>query len=286
MKYIDLHVHSTCSDGTYTPEELVDYGIEKELAAIALTDHDTVSGVKRAISRANETDNKIIVVPGIELSCEHTFPGGRKREIHILGYCLDYNNPHLIDTLENIAEERDNRNKKMCDNLQNAGYPIRYEELINEFPETIITRAHFAKLLVKNGAFSTIDSVFKSCLNDKGRYYVHRRYLTPKEGIELIYSCGGIPVLAHPLLYKLNPQEMKSLLNYLKELKIQGIEAMYSRNHGNDEAYVRKLAAEYDLFVTGGSDFHGTNKPDIDLGRGCGRLFVPYTVLDNLGIEA
>lgn len=280
MKYIDLHVHSVCSDGTCTPEELVDLAIDHDLVAFALTDHDTVDGVERAMKAGEK--RHIQVIPGVELSCEYTISPSRKKEIHILGYNLDWNQPELRDTLEAVAKERDDRNRKMCENLNQAGFPIDYDSLVDRFGNTILTRAHFARFLLEKGAIPSIDSAFKKILAQDGPYFVMRKYLTPKRGIELIKGAGGIPVLAHPLLYKMSVTELHNLLSELKEYGLQGIEAMYSRNRGNDEAFVRKLADEYGLFITGGTDFHGANKPDLEIGSGEGNLRVPVMLLENL----
>lgn len=280
MKYIDLHVHSVCSDGTCTPEELVDLAVENDLVAFALTDHDTVEGVEAAMKAAE--GRHIQVIPGVELSCEYTISPSRKKEIHILGYNLDCNQPQLRETLEKVAQERDDRNRKMCENLHRDGYPIDYESLVSRFGNTIVTRAHFARFLLEQGAIPSIDSAFKKILAQDGPYFVMRKYLTPEKGIELIKKAGGLPVLAHPLLYKMSVSELRSLLTELKGYGLRGIEAMYSRNRGNDEAFVRKLANEYDLFITGGTDFHGSNKPDLEIGHGEGNLRVPVMLLENL----
>lgn len=280
MKFIDLHVHSNCSDGSCTPEELVELAIQNDLVAFALTDHDTVEGVERAMKAAEE--KHIQVIPGVELSCEYEISPSRKKEIHILGYNLDYNQPELCETLEAVAKERDDRNRKMCENLNRDGYPIDYDSLMERFKNTIVTRAHFARFLLEKGAIPSIDSAFKKILAQDGPYFVMRKYLTPERGIALIKKAGGIPVLAHPLLYKMSVTELHNLLTELKGYGLQGIEAMYSRNRGNDEAFVRKLASEYDLFITGGTDFHGANKPDLEIGRGEGNLRVPVMLLENL----
>lgn len=280
MKYIDLHVHSVCSDGTFTPEELVELALNNDLIAFALTDHDTVDGVERAILAAK--DRNVEVIPGIELSCEYTIEPERKKEIHILGYQLDWRHPGLCEALTAVADERDNRNRKMCANLSAAGYPIDYDSLVARFGNKILTRAHFARFLLEQGAIPSLDAAFKKILAQDGPYFVMRKYLTPKKGIELIRQAGGIPVLAHPLLYKMSVTEIRNMIVELKEYGLKGIEALYSRNRGTDEAFVRKLADEYDLFITGGSDFHGTNKPDIELGRGEGKLRVPVILLENL----
>lgn len=280
MQYIDLHVHSCFSDGTATPEELVQLAIDSSLVAFALTDHDTVGGVARALEAAR--DKNIQVIPGVELSCEYIISPTRKKEIHILGYNLDHTQPELLETLSKIAEERDNRNRQMCQNLNDAGFPIDYESLTARFGGTILTRAHFARFLMEKGAIPSIDFAFKKILAQDGPYFVSRKYLTPQSGIELIKKAGGIPVLAHPLLYKMSVTELHHLLSEAKTYGLRGIEAMYSRNRGNDEAFVRKLAQDFDLFITGGTDFHGTNKPDLEIGRGEGNLRVPVMLLENL----
>ncbi len=284
MQYIDLHVHSTFSDGTYTPTQLVQLAKKTGLVAMALTDHDTVDGVDEAVRAAQNTNLQII--PGVELSCKYQISSERKKEIHILGYNLDYRQPELIDTLRQVADERNNRNRKMCDNLKADGFPIDYESLTARFGESILTRAHFARFLHEKGAIPSIDSAFKKILAEDGPYFVNRQYLSPKTGIDLIKKAGGIPVLAHPLLYKMSVTELHKLLDELKGYGLKGIEALYSRNHGTDEAFVKKLAQQFDLFITGGSDFHGTNKPDIELGRGEGNLFVPVMLLENLKVSS
>lgn len=280
MQYIDLHVHSDCSDGTFSPEELVQLALDNELVAFSLTDHDTVDGVGRALAAAE--NRPISVIPGVELSCEYVVSPEKKKEIHILGYNIDYTLPELREALVRVAEERDNRNRKMCENLHGAGFPIDYEALTGRFGSTILTRAHFARFLLEQGAIPSIDAAFKKILAEDGPYFVPRRYLTPEEGISLIKKAGGKPVLAHPLLYKFSVTQLHDLITELKGYGLVGIEAMYSRNRGNDEAFVRKLARDFDLFITGGTDFHGANKPDLEIGRGEGNLRVPVMLLENL----
>ncbi len=275
MNMIDLHVHSCHSDGTLTPSELVELAVSKNLAAFALTDHDTVNGIPEALRAAEGLSLKVI--PGVELSTDYN-----GTEVHILGYQIDYTDIDLLRTLEDIVKERDNRNIKMCNKLCEAGYPITYEELMKEYGDHVITRAHFAKFLVGRGAIDSIDAAFRGPLNNHSPYFVTRKYLKPEEAVELIISKGGIPVLAHPLLYKLSVSEIHELCKTLCVCGLKGIEAKYSSNKGNDEAFVKKVAKEHGLFITGGSDFHGANKPHIQLGTGMGNLYVPETLLENL----
>lgn len=275
MERIDLHVHSNHSDGTMTPAAVVARAKEKGLVAMALTDHDTTTGISEAIQAAKEND--IEIIPGVELSCHY-----HEKEIHILGYYIDYEKESLNQTLASIAKERDNRNKKMCETLTAGGFPISYEELLENYGDAIITRAHFAKLLFKKGAVGSMDEAFRGCLNNNSPYYVMRNYPTPQEAIDIIKNAGGIPVLAHPLLYKMSVSEIHKLIEDLIPCGLKGIETFYSCNKGTDEAFVKKLAKDYKLIMTGGSDFHGENKPHIEIGSGMGHLVVDAELLKTL----
>ena len=280
MKYIDLHVHSNYSDGTLSPTQIVSLAIEKNLVAFALTDHDTVDGVDEAIAAAKAASlngHSITVIPGTELSASY-----KGKDIHILGLGLDYQNPLLLKKLKEAAKERDQRNYKMCKNLQAAGIPITVDKMRADCKDAVLTRAHFAKFILNEGFVSSMKEAFNKYLDSSTPYYVNREYLSPKEAIELITQAGGVAVLAHPLLYKLAPLELKTLIKELKTYGLKGIEAIYSNNVNNDEAYLKSLAREFDLFITGGSDFHGLVKPDIDLGTGRGNLRIPESILENL----
>ena len=288
MQLIDLHMHSTCSDGTDSPSELVDLALEKDLVAMALTDHDTVAGVAEAIHAAE--GKPIEVIPGVEISCEYVVPPmagkpSRKKEIHILGYGMDIENRELLDVLQFARDERDNRNKKMCENFYNAGYTmITYENLLETFGNVTIARPHFARLLMNAGVVPSIKAAFADgqLLAENSPLYVHRTYVTPEQGIKSILNAGGKPVLAHPMIYKFSVSELHRMIEELIGFGLQGIEALYSRNKGTDEAFVRKLAHEFGLFITGGTDYHGRNKPDLEIGWGEGNLRVPVMLLNNL----
>lgn len=280
MKYIDLHVHSNASDGTDTPAEVVKKAASMGLAAFALTDHDTVSGITKAIAAAKELRNQgkvIQVIPGIELSVSY-----KGKDIHILGLYIDYKRQTLLDSLKKIKKERDQRNEKMVENLAKDGINISIDKLRQQDKDAVLTRAHFAKYLVKIGLVKNNQEAFQKYLSSNGPYYVPRKYLSPKEGIELIKMAGGIPVLAHPLMYHFSDEKLEALLHDLKEDGLVGIETFYSMNTGFDEAYVKQLANKYDLLMTGGSDYHGTVKPLIELGIGKGNLKIPYSLLEKL----
>lgn len=290
MRQIDLHVHSTRSDGTYTPTQLVDYAMEKGLAAFALTDHDTIDGLEEAISyaeglRAKQTEAGAQapsspvpeVIPGIEFSSEY-----QGQDIHIVGLYIDYHNKAFAAKLQEFVDSRTLRNQKMCRLLQEAGMDITYDALLQKFPDSVITRAHYAKYMLNHGYITSMKEAFDRYVGDHAPCYVPREKVTPKQAVELILEAGGIPILAHPILYHMGKERLDNLVSELKEAGLTGIEAIYSTYNAHEEREIRELAAKYDLCISGGSDFHGSNKPGLDLGTGYGKLFVPYDILERL----
>ncbi len=275
MQAIDLHVHSNHSDGTCTTKELVDLAIYKNLKAIALTDHDTTAGLEEIMDYAK--DKNIEIIPGIELSTEYF-----GRDIHILGLYINPYNPQFQKHLVTFQESRINRNRKMCENLAEQGIDITYEDLMDTFKGAVVTRAHYARYLLDKGYVKSMKEAFERYVGDHCKAFVPREKITPAQAVSLILEAGGIPVLAHPILYRLSDANLEKLVAELKEAGLMGIEAVYSTYAPSEERYVKRLAAKYDLLVTGGSDFHGTNKKDIDLGNGRGHLFVPEELLDKL----
>ena len=271
---IDLHVHSTCSDGTLSPTELVDYAIQKGLSAFALTDHDCVEGLDTILSYAKSLPNAPEIIPGIELSTDEN-----GQEVHMVGLFIDHHNPEFNQYLQEFIASRTTRNKKMCLLLQEHGMNITYEELEAEFPGAVLTRAHYAKLLLKHGYVKSIKEAFERFLGDHCPCYVSREKITPVMAIDLIRKAGGLAILAHPILYHMSDARLDALVQKLKEAGLTGIEAIYSTYSPAEERQIRKLAAKYDLLLSGGSDFHGENKPGLDLGTGYGKLYVPEEVL-------
>lgn len=271
---IDLHVHSTCSDGTLSPTELVDYAIQKGLSAFALTDHDCVEGLDTILSYAKSLPNAPEIIPGIELSTDEN-----GQEVHMVGLFIDHHNPEFNQYLQEFIASRTTRNKKMCHLLQEHGMNITYEELEAEFPGAVLTRAHYAKLLLKHGYVKSIKEAFERFLGDHCPCYVSREKITPVMAIDLIRKAGGLAILAHPILYHMSDARLDALVQKLKEAGLTGIEAIYSTYSPAEERQIRKLATKYDLLLSGGSDFHGENKPGLDLGTGYGKLYVPEEVL-------
>lgn len=280
MKYIDLHVHSNVSDGTYTPAEVVKRAVKNHLSAFALTDHDTVGGTDEALFQAEKFRNEgieIRVVPGVEISVSY-----RGSDVHILGLLIDHKNPELVKSLEDAVAKRELRNEKMAEKLSGAGIDISLEKLKEADPGSVITRAHFAKYLAANGYVKSVSDAFKKYLNPDRPYFVPREYMKPEKAIGLIKAAGGVPVLAHPLLYHYPLSEVDIMAKLFKEYGLAGIEAIYHANTGFDESHVKKIARKYGLLITGGSDFHGLNKPNIDIGVGQGNLKIPYELLEKL----
>lgn len=282
MKSIDLHVHSNKSDGSNTPEELVQLAIEKNLSAFALTDHDTVDGIDDARNHAawlreNGTPNVPEIIPGIELSTEYY-----GKDIHLLGLYIDHHAPVFCNHLKYFIESRVERNRKMCANLAAAGIDISYEKLLALFPDSVITRAHYSVYLVEHGYSLSKEDAFSQYLGDHTKYFVPRELITPEMGVELILKAGGIPVLAHPILYHMSDTRLEELVSRLKNAGLVGIEALYSTYNQAEERQIRKLADKYDLCISGGSDYHGIAKPGLELGTGYGKLFIPEDLLQHL----
>lgn len=275
MGYIDLHVHSNCSDGTFTPKELVDYAVKKGLKAIALTDHDTVDGIDEIMDYAK--GKPLEVIPGIEYSTEYN-----GRDVHIVGLFIDHNAPAFLDYLARFQQSRIDRNHKLCANLQSAGIDITYEALLRAFPNAVITRAHYAKFLLDNGYVKSRNEAFERYLGDHTPYFVHREKVTPEEVIAVTRNAGGIPILAHPTLYQLGKEQLEVLIKRLRFAGLMGMETFYGTYSAADEREMKALAQKYNLLPSGGSDFHGENKPGLDLATGYGKLYVDEEVLEKL----
>lgn len=273
---IDLHVHSNKSDGSMTPSDLVSYAVQKKLTAFALTDHDTTEGLDEALAAAK--GQPVEVIPGIEFSTEY-----EKRDIHIVGLDIDYRRDFFQDRLKAFVDSRILRNRKMCDRLrEEAGMDITYEKLLAEYPDAVITRSHYAQYMLAHGYIRSLPEAFERYVGDHCKYFVPREKVTPVQAVSLILAVGGIPVLAHPILYRMSDSRLEALTASLKEAGLIGIEAIYSTYQPNEERQIRRLAEKYSLCISGGSDFHGSCKPGLDLGTGYGRLCVPDEVLTAL----
>jgi len=253
------------SDGTLTPTEVVELAAKSGLAAIALTDHDTIDGVREAVKAGEKYG--VRVIPGIEISAE--FKGA---DLHILGLNVDIDNEEFANKVADCRDSRHNRNLKMVEKMREQGFPLTWDEMLKRFGDNSITRAHFAKYLVDEGYVKDKNEAFDKYLNPGRPCYLPRVKVTPKEAVEMILMANGHPVLAHPMLYKLSKVQIDSVIDMLKGYGLQGVEVIYSLNSLEDDDFLLKLAKKHGLNITGGSDFHGAIKPDISLGTGKGNL--------------
>ncbi len=257
----DLHTHTTASDGTFTPSELVEAAHARGISLLAVTDHDTTAGVAEA--RAVALARGMAFLPGVELSAE-----GAPGKCHLLGLGIDPAHPRLIQTLQSLSENRRLRNLKMIARLNTLGVPVTMDEVFAHAPVGAnVGRPHFAAALVARGAVASTREAFTRYLADDAPGNVEKETLSPEAAIALVHEAGGLCFLAHPGLLRLAEHEThETRIRALATLGLDGIEAYYSAYSPAEEARFLRLAEKLGLLVTGGSDFHGANKPDVPLG--------------------
>lgn len=261
---IDLHVHTTASDGQYTPTEIINKAIEKNIKAIAITDHDTVAGIEEAKIAAK--DKEITLVPGIELNIN-----GSPGEFHLLGLGLKETSSSLQTVLENVIKNRNIRNENIIQKMKDDGISINIEEFYSEFPNTIIGRPHFAAMLVKKGIVKTRQQAFDQYLARGKKWYCDRIGTNLDEAIVAITDSGGIPVLAHPMSLYLSWGKMPEMFQQYFEQGIQGMEAYHPGARVTECLRLEELGRKLGFFITAGSDFHGEKiRTDRRLGHTCG----------------
>lgn len=278
---IDLHTHTNFSDGTYSPAELIDEAERMGLAAIALCDHNTVSGLDEFLAAAQ--GRNVEAIPGIEFSTDYLTPEGRTLELHVLALFV---RPEYYETIhalvEPMSQRKEKSNRDLIASLQKAGYDITYDEVLAE-GQGNINRAHVAGLLTKKGYTSSNNEAFRTVLSLERGFYKEPKRLPVFETIEFIRSIGAVPVLAHPFLqFKDNAAGLRAFLDRAIPCGLVGMETLYSTYDEKTIALSRAIAHEYGLCESGGSDFHGSRKPDISLGTGKGSLFVPHEFLEKL----
>lgn len=276
MNTIDLHVHSNASDGSLSPEEVVSLASNAGLSTFALTDHDTIDGIERAITFAKQFEN-LCLIPGIELSCYYG-----KREIHIVGLYIDYKNPVFLDGVLQLKRAREERNERMVQNFIDAGISLSIEDLKHGNPDSVITRAHFARVLVEKGYCKDKQEAFDKYLGIGCPYYLPKPKVTPEHVLHLLNEAGATAILAHPYSYKMSKPEVETLLDYLIPLGLSGMECYYSTYDNGQTSELRSIAHKKGLLVSGGSDFHGVVKPDISIGTGRGNLCISEKLLERI----
>ena len=276
MKLCDLHTHSTCSDGTLTPTELVKLALEKNLAAVALTDHNTVAGLPEFLEAARGT--KLEAVPGIELSVDYG-----DIELHILGLFVkpEHYGP-ITERVEDMLRRKEQSNIDLVKNLEQAGIFLSYEDIKAATTTGQVNRALIAAEMLRKGYVSSIQEAFSKYLKQSHGYYNPPKRPDAFETIRFIRSLGAVAVWAHPFLNLKTEEAIREFLPEACKAGLQGMEVFYPKFDENQTALALQLAKEFGLQPSGGSDFHGENKPDIQLGSGKGSLFLPITLLEGL----
>jgi predicted metal-dependent phosphoesterase TrpH len=266
MKFADLHVHTSCSDGTYTPAQLVREGVARGISALAIVDHDTIEAITEASIRAQGTDLEII--PGIELTAQH-----EDQEIHILGYFLDYRNKKLLEKLELMQFNRIQRVYKIIENLKELGLRLNPQTVFDISGKAAVGRMHIARALVKDSLVGSTAEAFRRYIGDKSPAYVLGFSLSVSEAIKLIQAAGGVAVLAHPYILH-NDALIAEFVGY----GLEGIEVHYPEHSQAMVNFYLDLAKKLNLLVTGGTDFHGSAKPEIKLGM----IRIPLELVEKL----
>ncbi|MGQ9856875.1 MAG: PHP domain-containing protein [Fervidobacterium sp.] len=272
---LDLHTHTTASDGTFRPNELIKKAEVIGLEVLAITDHDTISGFDELESTIEKTD--VTVIKGVEISAEYPTDS-----LHILGY--NFKDSHRIaQVLNELIEYRNKRNEIILEKMNQFGFQATMDEIKRIAKGKAIGRPHFARLMVEKGYVQTIDEAFRNYLKDGGPLFVEKKRLKPQEAIELIKEAGGIAILAHPyqvlkdgLPYPIADgiEDLESFIRYLVSKGLDGIEAYYSTHLPKQTEELMNIAKKYDLLITAGSDFHGDNRPNVKLG-----MNVPFKIV-------
>ena len=276
MGYVDLHLHTTASDGVMSPSEMVRYAKAKGLQAISITDHDTIGGLEEGLAEGEKIGFEVI--PGIEISAEHS-PGS----MHLLGYFFDIHDPTLNERLKYLQRAREERNPKMVEKLNDLGVDITYEEVLRASGGGQVGRPHFAQVLIEKRYVRNFQEAFERYLKKGAPAYVDKFRFTPRDAIHFITEARGVAVLGHPNTLGLNGYiELENLiLNLLKE-GLKGIEAHYPEHSSSEVAQFKALAERHGLILTGGTDYHGIEKESVDVGVGRGEMKLPYSLVETL----
>lgn len=279
MKIVDLHAHTTASDGSYTPTELVRYAKKKGLSAIAITDHDTIAGVEEASIEGRKLG--IRVIPGAELSTRMD-----DCDVHMTSLFINCKNEQLIKRLDDMAASRQERNYKMVDKLHEAGFQIDRSDLDALGEGKILARGHIAQILIARGYATELKEALRKYLSKGTPGYVQKEVLSPEECIQLVHDAGGLIFVAH--LHQIDPQDpehCKDVARRLIRMGADGLETQYCEFDDEWRQATEQIARECGCLRSGGSDFHGAMKKGLDLACGYGDLQVPYTFLEAMDAE-
>lgn len=274
--FVDLHIHSTASDGSLSPREIIETAEDAGLRAIAITDHDTVDGSVEACQY--QDTSSVEILPAIEFSVRYDLGG-----MHILGYLIRVDDVSLIEAVRVVQEARAKRNRQIVDRLQGLGLDASYDEISKVSGGGQVGRPHIAQVLVNKGFAESIDDAFIKYLRKGSPAYVERYRFPPMEAIQTILQAGGVPVLAHPFTLNAKSEwDLERTVVGLKEAGLKGLEAYYPAHGPVRTRQYERLAHRHGLLVTGGSDFHGAIKPEIHIGFGRGDLRIPYRLVEEL----
>lgn len=275
-QYCDLHTHSNYSDGTFSPAEIIAQAETLGLCAVALTDHNTVAGLPDFMAAAQ--NSSVEAVPGVEISCQYG-----DTELHLVGLYLPMENLDVITVyLESLNRKKEESNRQLIRNLNRAGYLLDYDEILLAHPEGTVNRAVIAAAMLEKGYVSSINEAFQGVLSVKAGFYVPPQRLTFFNAIALLRYVEAVPVLAHPFLNLKTEDKLRTCLQEAVPKGLVAMETMYSSYSPETEAAARRIAREFSLLESGGSDFHGQTKPHIALGSGKGNLAVPASFAKNL----
>jgi predicted metal-dependent phosphoesterase TrpH len=275
MGNVDLHLHTTASDGVLTPSEIVRYGKKRGLQAIAITDHDTIEGLEEGLSEGEKIGFEVI--PGVEISAEYS-PGS----MHLLGYFLDIHHPLLIERLQYLQKARAERNPKIIENLNRLGIRVTLEEVVEASGGGQVGRPHFAEVLLKKGYVRSFQEAFDRFLKKGAQAYVDKVRFTPEEALHFIRRAGGVPVLAHPKTLGIQSSALEDLFHHLMKEGLQGIEVFYPEHSAPEVAQFKAMAERNGLLMTGGTDYHGIENNGLDIGIGRGEMKLPYSIVESL----
>ncbi len=275
---IDLQLHTTDSDGTWDWKRVLDTCLDMGLAAFAITDHDTV--VRRDEIAAWAKTNDAMAIPGIELSTREN-----DQTIHLLGYFLDGPLDKLEARLDYLRAGRTARNQKIVKRLQDLGVQVEEQDVLRIAGKATVGRPHIARLLMEKGIVKSMQEAFDRYLSLNGSAYFPKDELPLREGIDLLHEAGAVTSVAHPGLLKRAPDVLEASLKEWRSWGLDGIEAIYPSYSLEQTAFFERLSEKYGFVRTGGSDFHGENKPHIKIGTGTGHLNVPDELLEPLLVK-
>ncbi len=258
---LDLHIHTTASDGTFTPEQVVRMAKRKGFTLVSVTDHDTMGGVKEALAAGRECN--VEVIPGVEISA------GVEMEVHMLGYGMSPDHPRMVAMMEDMKRARVERMVAIIDNLKGMGIDITQEE-VEALADGAIGRPHIARVLIAHGVATDVRDAFRRYIGKGAPAYAERRKLHSADVIRNIRAAGGVPVLAHGGLLKVTETELNLWLDEMVKAGLMGLECYHNAHKFHHVRMLRGMAQDRGLLITGGSDFHGATRKDIDLGTGLG----------------